>query len=193
MSKNYPQVTSYLFDLMIILHKRIFNPLTLSKAVHLTPSQFSVLFYLRRRDNSSVTDVAKYFKISKPNMTPILDSLVKKGYLERKRDEDDRRIIRLSLTPSGRVFYEDLKAANTSFVEEMFADYTAEELEQIIVHSSELLTLIKRVSDLMQDEDFSYAPNQSSNHDNRNEDLDSPPNKGKEIKPKNSNKDIPGN
>ncbi|NLB22457.1 MAG: MarR family transcriptional regulator [Clostridium sp.] len=192
MSKNYPQVTSYLFDLMIILHKRVFNPLTLSKAIHLTPSQFSVLFYLRRRDNSSVTDVAKYFKISKPNMTPILDSLVKKGYLERNRDENDRRIIRLSLTPSGKVFYEDLKVANTSFVEEMFADYTAEELEQIIVHSSELLNLIKRVSELMQDDDFSYVPDESSGGE-ESEELDSTPDKNKKSKPNNSNKDIPEN
>lgn len=191
MSKNYPQVTSYLFDLMIILHKRVFNPLTLSKKIHLTPSQFSVLFYLRRRDNSSVTDVAKYFKISKPNMTPILDSLVKKGYLQRNRDENDRRIIRLSLTPSGKVFYEDLKAANTSFVENMFADYTEEELEKILVHSSELLNLIKRVSELMQDEDFTYVAEQSSNDSNK--ELDSSEDKNKKIKAKNSNKDIPGN
>jgi DNA-binding PadR family transcriptional regulator len=139
-----------------------------------------------------VTDVAKYFKISKPNMTPILDSLVKKGYLERNRDENDRRIIRLSLTPSGKVFYEDLKVANTSFVEEMFADYTAEELEQIIVHSSELLNLIKRVSELMQDDDFSYVPDESSGGE-ESEELDSTPDKNKKSKPNNSNKDIPEN
>lgn len=158
MEKNYAQVTSYLYDLMVILHKKIFNPLVISKAIHLTPAQFSVLFYLRRRDNSSVTDVAKYLKISKPNMTPILDSLIKKGYLVRTRDEKDRRIIRLSLTPSGRVFYEDLKAANLHIVEEMFSAYSAEELEKIVMHSSELLNLIKDVSELMRDEDFSYQP-----------------------------------
>ncbi len=170
MSKNYPQVTSYLYDLMIILHKKIFNPLVLSKAIHLTPAQFSVLFYLRRRDNSSVTDVAKYLKISKPNMTPILDALIKKGYLQRNRDEKDRRVIRLNLTVSGRAFYDDLKAANTHIVEEMFVDYTEEELEQIIIHASELLNLIKNVSELMRDEDFTYVPKETSSKDSGSDD-----------------------
>lgn len=160
MSKNYPQVTSYLYDLMIILHKRIFNPLVMSKVIHLTPAQFSVLFFLRRHDNSSVTDVATYFNISKPNMTPILDALIKKGYLQRNRDEKDRRIIRLSLTPSGRAFYDDLKEANISLVEEMFADYSEEELEEIIIHASKLLNSIKHVSELMRDDDFTYVPKQ---------------------------------
>ena len=158
MSKNYPQVTSYLYDLMIILHKKIFNPLVISKAIHLTPAQFSVLFYLRRRDNSSVTDVAKYLKISKPNMTPILDALIKKGYLKRTRDEKDRRVIRLHLTASGKHFYENLKAANTHIVEDLFSDYSEEDLEQIMFHSSHLLNLIKNVSELMRDEDFNYEP-----------------------------------
>lgn len=170
MSKNYPQVTSYLYDLMIILHKKIFNPLVLSKAIHLTPAQFSVLFYLRRRNNSSVTDVAKYLKISKPNMTPILDALIKKGYLQRNRDEKDRRVIRLNLTASGRAFYDDLKAANTHIVEEMFVDYTEEELEQIIIHASELLNLIKNVSELMRDEDFTYVPKETSSKDSGSDD-----------------------
>lgn len=158
MSKDYSQVTSYLYDLMVILHKKIFNPLTISKAIHLTPAQFSVMFYLRRRDNSSVTDVARYLKISKPNMTPILDALIKKGYLKRRRDDKDRRVIRLNLTPSGKVFYDDLKAANLEVVEEMFSEYNEAELEQIMIHASELLNLIKNVSELMRDEDFTYIP-----------------------------------
>lgn len=125
-------------------------------------------------------------------MTPILDSLVKSGYLERTRDENDRRIIRLNLTESGKAFYKDIKTANTGFVEEMFADYTAEELEQIIIHSSELLNLIKRVSELMQDDDYTYVPTQTSESEN-SKDLDVPTNKNKSSKPKGSKKDIPEN
>lgn len=153
MSKNYPQITSNLFDLMIILHKKVFNPLVLSKAINLTPAQFSVLFYLMRKDNSSVTDAAKYLKISKPNMTPILDSLIGMGYITRQRDTKDRRVIRVNLTDSGREFYDNMKKANLHIVEETFADYTEEQLQAMLNCSSELINSLRPIAEFLGDPD----------------------------------------
>ncbi|MFZ2258802.1 MAG: MarR family transcriptional regulator [Clostridiaceae bacterium] len=151
MRKNFPQITSNLFDIMVILHKKVFNPLVISKAINLTPAQFSVLFYLMRKDNSSVTDAAKYLKISKPNMTPILDSLINIGYISRQRDLKDRRVIRLNLTDSGRDFYDDMKKANLHIVEEIFSEYTDEELKHLLVSSTELTNSLRQIAEFLED------------------------------------------
>ena len=37
--------------------------------------------------------MAKDLSISKPNMTPIIDKLVKEGYVDRYYDDNDRRVI----------------------------------------------------------------------------------------------------
>lgn len=151
MSKNFHQITSNLFDVMVILHKKVFNPLVLSKAINLTPAQFSVLFYLMRRDNSSVTDAAKYLKISKPNMTPILDSLINMGYITRQRDLKDRRVIRVNLTDSGREFYANMKKANLHIVEEIFSEYTEEQLKQLLASSTELVQSLRPIGEFLED------------------------------------------
>ena len=158
MSKNFSQITSNLFDIMVILHKKVFNPLVLSKAINLTPAQFSVLFYLMRKDNSSVTDAAKYLKISKPNMTPILDSLITMGYITRQRDLKDRRVIRVTLSESGREFYDNMKKANLHIVEEIFSDYTDLQLKQLLSGSTELVNSLRQIAEFMEDPSVDHEP-----------------------------------
>lgn len=159
MDNKFMQITTSLLDLMVILHKKIFNPLSLAKATNLTPAQFSVLFYLMRHDNSSVSEVAGYLQISKPNMTPILDSLIELGYIERNRDSRDRRVVRLKLTDTGQDFYSNMKEVSKELVEEIFKDYTVEELDRLMEQSKELLETMGRISgfeetyDLNQDDE----------------------------------------
>lgn len=160
MSKNFSQITSNLFDIMVILHKKVFNPLVLSKAINLTPAQFSVLFYLMRKDNSSVTDAAKYLKISKPNMTPILDSLINMGYITRQRDLKDRRVIRVTLTESGREFYANMKKANLHIVEEIFSDYSDTQLKQLLTGSTELVNSLRQIAEFMEDPSITHESNE---------------------------------
>lgn len=157
MNTNLPQISANLFDLMVILHKKIFNPLDISKAIDLTPAQFSVLFYLIRHDSCSVSEAAKYLRISKPNMTPVLDALIDLGYIQRTRDTKDRRVIRLSLTDTGNAFYDNMKQANLRIVAEIFKDYDGEHLEELLQHSSELLECLRQVSGLDETDSLKYA------------------------------------
>jgi len=42
--------------------------------------------------------------ISKPNVSALLDKLLKAGYVERKPDVRDRRVMHIAITPRGRKF-----------------------------------------------------------------------------------------
>jgi DNA-binding MarR family transcriptional regulator len=50
--------------------------------------------------------LAEALRLDKSTTTRVVDSLVRKGYVERSSDEDDRRAVALKVTPRGRGLYE---------------------------------------------------------------------------------------
>ncbi|KRL11114.1 MarR family winged helix-turn-helix transcriptional regulator [Schleiferilactobacillus perolens] len=56
-------------------------------------------------DHKTTTQVAQEFRMSKGTLTAHLNNLERKGYVERHRNAEDRRIINLGLTRKGRLLY----------------------------------------------------------------------------------------
>ena len=52
----------------------------------------------------SISEIGKMLYISKPNMTALIDKLVKDGNVKRLRSSEDRRIIKVEITEDGRDF-----------------------------------------------------------------------------------------
>ncbi|MFA4984831.1 MAG: MarR family transcriptional regulator [Candidatus Omnitrophota bacterium] len=67
----------------------------------ITPPQFLALDFIFRNGESKMKDLASFMKVSTAATTGIVDRLVKAGYVKRLFDADDRRIIKLGLTPKG--------------------------------------------------------------------------------------------
>jgi len=49
----------------------------------------------------SVSEISKRLGIAKPNITPLIDRLIADGYVERRRDTRDRRVVNVVLLPAG--------------------------------------------------------------------------------------------
>ena len=64
--------------------------------------QLETLRYVAEKDNPSMKDVADYLCITPPSATSLINSLVKAGQLERVHDKNDRRFVRLVVTPKGK-------------------------------------------------------------------------------------------
>lgn len=58
-----------------------------------------------------ISEVGKMLYISKPNMTSLIDKLVKEGNVKRSRSSEDRRIVNVELTDEGRNFLVDARKA----------------------------------------------------------------------------------
>lgn len=54
-------------------------------------------------DARTMTETAQILGITVGTLTVAVDRLVKKGYVERCRDEKDRRVVRISLTREGKL------------------------------------------------------------------------------------------
>ncbi|MBX3004855.1 MAG: MarR family transcriptional regulator [Anaerolineales bacterium] len=67
---------------------------------NLAPSHFRILRILSR-GGSTPSALAKALDVSLPSMSASLQTLVERGWLDRRRSEQDRRIIELSLSRRG--------------------------------------------------------------------------------------------
>lgn len=92
------KVSDELFHLLMQLNSKVFNHDKMVKCSPLPPSHVKVIFYLFNNGSSAISDIASMLAISKPNMTPIIDKLIKEDLVYRKEDPSDRRKIRIDLT-----------------------------------------------------------------------------------------------
>ena len=64
--------------------------------------------------------------------TRIVDGLVKAGMVERVQDSNDRRIVRVGMSKSGRELYETGMEYNKQRIVKLLKDFTAEEQTQML-------------------------------------------------------------
>lgn len=67
----------------------------------LTVAQFRTIYCVSQAPHCSLSDVADSIGLSLPAMSRMVDGLVEKGYLDRRTCINDRRHVRLSVTPVG--------------------------------------------------------------------------------------------
>lgn len=68
----------------------------------LTPPQYYVLHLLYEKDERPFKEFAEIFSCSRATITGIIDTLERKGFVERKPNLTDRRSLLASLTDEGR-------------------------------------------------------------------------------------------
>jgi len=67
-------------------------------------TQFQVLVIVLHSGNLRTSEIGRRLGISSPNMTPLIDRLIEKGYAERLSDSKDRRVIKIAISEKGRRF-----------------------------------------------------------------------------------------
>ena len=68
----------------------------------ITLPQLWVLEYLSREGGCLMSELAQCLKISRPAATGLIDRLISQGLVRRENLEDDRRTIKVSITPKGK-------------------------------------------------------------------------------------------
>ncbi|SDD29838.1 MarR family winged helix-turn-helix transcriptional regulator [Paraburkholderia lycopersici] len=72
------------------------------EALGLTYSQYIAIVALREEDAQTVSGLGEKLFLESNTLTPMLKKLEAMGYVERRRDPEDERQVRVSLTKSGR-------------------------------------------------------------------------------------------
>jgi DNA-binding MarR family transcriptional regulator len=69
---------------------------------NLTPQELHAITLLGKMGSPRMSELAGRGHVTPGTMSVMINKLVKKGYVKRKRDEEDRRVVRVCLTPSGK-------------------------------------------------------------------------------------------
>jgi len=88
-----------------------------------THEEIMVLMLLRQDDGLTQTQIADVLAKDKAVITRMLNGLVKKGYVERRPDKSDRRLVRAFLTKEGGVLSRHLFP--------MMLDYVSDALDGV--------------------------------------------------------------
>ena len=81
-----------------------------SQEIGESPGRFATLTLIARNPGISQTELSHANGRDKSSLTPVVEDLVRRGLVERKRVRSDRRAYRLSLTPAGKKTLTDAHA-----------------------------------------------------------------------------------
>ena len=96
-------------------------------AAEMTHAQLAVLEALLFVGPMCQVDLGRKLLRSASNVTGVIDGLERKGWVERVRREEDRRVVDVALTPAGREAIERVFPRHARNVAEAFAGLTADE------------------------------------------------------------------
>ncbi|MDN5952706.1 MAG: winged helix DNA-binding protein [Loigolactobacillus coryniformis] len=74
------------------------------------------------------SEVARVLKVTPGTLSVSINNLVRKGYAERLRSDDDRRIIHLGLTRKGRLMYRLHQSFHRQMVQSFLKDLNEQEV-----------------------------------------------------------------
>ncbi len=141
---NYVMAQKFYFlaEQCLNLIKKSLNPLL--KEYGLNHSQYLILVVLRysHLTGSKVmsTEMSYLLGLEKHSITPLVDFLCRKGLVLRERSKTDRRVVFLSLTPSGRELIETIQPQTIDSIA-AFPDCTTGEFRRMSAFLTELLVL----------------------------------------------------
>jgi DNA-binding MarR family transcriptional regulator len=130
---NFYQASAYCADDSVgYLMKRVLMAITLEADRQLEPDglthiQWGPLFMLRSARASTVAELARELQTDAGAMTRLLDRLEAKGLCRRERSTEDRRVVRIMLTPEGEKAAAQVPAVLSQIMNEILAGFTRDE------------------------------------------------------------------
>ena len=94
----------------------------------------------RRR---TISELAEVLNITLPSVTVAINKLMKKGYVEKVRGEEDGRIVYVSLTRQGRRIDSAHRYFHESMVRSIIRDMTESEMQALYKGVMKLYTFLK--------------------------------------------------
>lgn len=98
----------------------------------LTQSQFWLLRVLDREGACTVSDAAQRLGMTVAGATGLIDRLVRANLVTRQREEADRRVVRVALSPEGEAAVGEACRQRRELMAEFLSPLAPAELEQLI-------------------------------------------------------------
>lgn len=98
----------------------------------LTVSQFSVIKVLKEKGESKISEISEALYLTDSTVSGIIDRLEARGFVERIRSKEDRRVVNVRLTDKANAFGKEMYTKVIEHMEEMLKDVDEAELQKVI-------------------------------------------------------------
>lgn len=133
-----------ILDLLKAVHKLYRDQIyQKSRQYGFTGPQIGLIIRLNKNPYITLKEMSEYLGLSKSTVSGIVDRLVDKGVVIREIPEDNRRIVRLSLSPDFQKNKNVLKELANKYINDSLKGASAEDLDKIITGLEILHRLIK--------------------------------------------------
>jgi DNA-binding MarR family transcriptional regulator len=104
------------------------------------------LILSQREASLTMSEFGDSLAVPLSTATRAVDWLVQSGYVERRQDPEDRRIVRVALTENGKELYKTLNKFVTKHVEQILRHFTANERVTLIALMSKVVDILQELS-----------------------------------------------
>lgn len=123
----------------------------LAQVVGITPSQLMVLQYLQDQGECSAGQIADLTQLKHATITALVDKMVDRNFVSRRKYDDDKRRVWLNLEPAG----EAVIRSAPNLLQETFS-LRFQELPQW--QQAMLITVLEQVASILDAENIDAAP-----------------------------------
>lgn len=110
----------------------------------LTQAEFRCLRLFGADENLNNKQIAERMSLSPSRLTRIIDGLVKKEYIVREIDPNDRRNMRVSLSKKGQLLVQQLNRAYIDIHQDILQDIEREQHKPLITALDHLLSALNK-------------------------------------------------
>jgi DNA-binding MarR family transcriptional regulator len=131
------------------VHNRLWGKLV---SEEVTSPQFAVLFALGGLDEADQRTIGRAASLDRSTVADVVDRMVRRGYLERRRDPHDQRRNLLSLSVEGRALLEDLMGRGRSMNDALLGTLEPEERTEFLRLLAKFVAQIEEMDEAEDDE-----------------------------------------
>ncbi|MDK8183481.1 MarR family transcriptional regulator [Paenibacillus sp. UMB4589-SE434] len=117
------------------LFKRLVKRLTQEwkRQMHeeMSMNQFRLLFVLHSTGPKKANELADIVCVTAGAITGMTDKLVERGYVERRRNKEDRRVVSMQLTEAGQRFVDDVLNRQNEVISALFGMLPHEDVKHL--------------------------------------------------------------
>lgn len=109
----------------------------------ITPPQFVALQWLHEYGDMTIGDLSTKMYLAFSTTTDLVDRMEKTELVQRVRDEQDRRVVRIHLLPEGERVIEEVIQKRQEYLAEILSSYSNKETEELLANLQKLHELMK--------------------------------------------------
>lgn len=140
-TNTFEKIIENLFYVLPIIHKKLLKiePQDVGPSFNLSRIQIGILAILNDANGLPISEIANKLLIPKPQMTRLINNLVKSGMTERQPNLQDRRVVKIVLTPNGKTTLTQCEEILKNNIRKRLSYLTEKELEEL----SQVLTKLR--------------------------------------------------